>query len=88
MFWCNRNYFGGGLCLYVDDRIASKQLNLHKENVDVEAIYLEKNVQKRKWMFTSTFKLRSQSNSLFLENLSNDSSTYLKDYDNILLLLF
>ena len=28
----------------------------------------------------------SQSNSLFLENLSNNLSTYLKDYDNILLL--
>ena len=28
----------------------------------------------------------SQSNSILLENLSNNLSTYLKDYDNILLL--
>ena len=36
-----RNCFGGGLCLYVKDSIASKQLNSYKENIDAEAIYLE-----------------------------------------------
>ena len=37
----DRNCFGGGLCLYVEDSIASKQLNSYKENIDAETIYLE-----------------------------------------------
>ena len=38
MFGRGRNCFSGGLCLYVKYSIASKQLNSHKENIDVEAI--------------------------------------------------
>ena len=44
MFGLDRNCFAGGLCLYVKDSIASKQLNWHKENTDAEAIYLEINM--------------------------------------------
>ena len=44
MFRRDRNCCGGGLCLYVKDSIASKQLNSHKENIDAEAIYLETNI--------------------------------------------
>ena len=47
MFRRDRNRFGGSLCLYVKDSIASKQLNSHKENVDAEAIYLEINIRKQ-----------------------------------------
>ena len=56
MFRCDRNYFGGGPCLYVKGSIASKQLNSHKENIDVEAVYLEIIIQKRKWLIISTYK--------------------------------
>ena len=85
IFWHDRNYFGGGLCLYVTDSIASKQLNSHKENIYVEAIYLEINIRKSKWLIKDTYKPPGQKNSLFLENLSNNLSTYLKDYDILLL---
>ena len=83
MFRRDRNYFDGGLCLYVKDGITSKQLNPHKENIDAEAIYLEINTRKRKWLIIGTYKPQSQNDSLFLENLLNNLSTYLKDYDNI-----
>ena len=86
MFQPDRNCFGEGFCLYVKDIIASKQLNSHKENIDEEEICLEINIRKRKWLIIGKYKLPSQNNSLFLENLSNNLSTYLKDYDNILLL--
>ena len=56
MFRCDRNHFRGGLYLYVKGSIASKQLNSHKENIDVEAVYLEINIQKRKWLIISTYK--------------------------------
>lgn len=54
--------------------------------MDVEAIYLEINMRKRKWLIIGTYKPSSQSDSLFLENLSNNLFTYLKDYDNMILL--
>ena len=38
--------------------------------MDVEAIYLEINMRKRKWLIIGTYKPSSQSDSLFLENLS------------------
>ena len=86
MFRRGRSCFGGGLCWYIKDSIASKKLNSHKENMDVEAIYLEINMRKRKWLIIGTYKPSSQSDSLFLENLSNNLFTYLKDYDNMILL--
>ena len=66
MFWRDRNYFGGGICLYVKDSIASKELNSHKENIDAEAIYLEINIRKRKWLIIGTYKPPSQNDSLFI----------------------
>ena len=86
IFRRDRNCFGGGICLYVKNSIASKQLTSHIENIDVESIYLEINVRKRKWLIISTYKPPTQNDPLFSENLSNNLSTYLKDYDNILLL--
>ena len=86
MFRRDRNCFGGDFRLHVKDSIASKQLNSHKENIDAEVIYLEINIQRIKWLIIGTYKPPSQNNSLFLENLANNLSTYLKDYDNILLL--
>ena len=82
MFRWDRNCLGGSLCLYVKDSIASKQLNSHKENIYVEAIYSEINTRKTKWLIIGTYKRPSQNDSLFLENLLNNLSTYLKDYDN------
>ena len=64
----------------------SKQLNSYKENIDVEAIYLKVNIKKRKWLIISTYKPPRESYSLFLENLWNNLSTYLKGDDDILLL--
>ena len=47
IFRGDRKCFSGGLYLYVKDSIASKQLNSHKENIDVEAIHLEINYTKK-----------------------------------------
>ena len=86
MFRRDRNCFGKELCLYVKDNIASKQLNSHKENIDVQAVYLEINIRKSKWLIIGTYKSAGRKDSLFLENLLNNLSTYLRHYDNIILL--
>ena len=73
----DKDCFDRGLCLYVKDSTASKQLNSHKENINIKAIHLG---------IIYTYKPPSQSDSLFLENLSNNLSTYFIDCDKILLL--
>ena len=74
MFRRNRNYFGGGLYLFVKDSIASKQLNSHNANINEEAIYLEINILKRKRLIIGTYKPPNQNHSLCLENLLNNFS--------------
>ena len=49
LFRKDMNFFGGGLCIYVKENIASKQLNLHLGK-ETEAIYLEINKRLRKWL--------------------------------------
>ena len=85
MFRQDRNCFGGGLCIYVKENIASKQLNLHLDK-ETEAIYLEINIRSRKWLIVGLYKPPSQNNSLFLENMSKNLSRYLDSYENITLL--
>ena len=87
MFRQNRSCFGGGLCIYVKESIASKQLNLHLDK-ETETIYLEINIRLRKWLIVGLYKFPSQNNSLFLENISKNLSRYLDSYENITLLDF
>ena len=85
MFRRDRNGSGGGLCIYVKETIAAKQLNLHLD-IDNEAIFLEINIRSRKWLIVGLFKPPIQNNSLFLESLSKNISQYLDSYENITLL--
>ena len=85
MFRQDRNCFGGGLCIYVKENIASKQLNLHLDK-ETEAMYLEINIRSRKWLIVGLYKPPSQNNSLCLENMSKNLSRYLDSYENITLL--
>ena len=49
-------------------------------------MHLEINIPKRKWHIMGTYKPPNQNESLLLENLPNNLSTYLKYYDNIFML--
>ena len=46
MFRRDRNCFGGGLCLYAYDSTGSTKLNSDEENIDTEAICLNKITEK------------------------------------------
>ena len=85
MFRQDRNCFGVGLCIYVRENIAFKQLNLHLDK-ETEAIYLEINIRLRKWLIVGLYKPPSQNNSLFSENMLKNLSRYLDSYENITLL--
>ena len=85
MFRRDRNGSGGGLCIYVKETIAAKQLNLHLD-IDNEAIFLEINIRSRKWLIVGLYKPPILNNSLFLESMSKNISQYLDSYENITLL--
>ena len=84
MFRRDRNGSGGGLCIYVKEAIAAKQLNLHLD-IDNEAIFIEINIRSRKWLIVGLYKPPIQNNSLILESMSKDISQYLDSYENIML---
>ena len=63
----DRNCFGGGICIYVKENIASKQLDFYLGK-ETEAVCLEINIWLRKWHTVGLNKLPRQNSSLFLEN--------------------
>ena len=81
MFKQDRDYFGGGLCIYVKENIASEQSNLHLDK-ETEAIYLQVNIRLRKWLLVCLYKPPNQNNSLFLGNMLKNLSRYLDSYEN------
>ena len=63
----DRNCFGGGICIYGKENIASKQLDFYLGK-ETEAVCLEINIWLRKWHTVGLNKLPRQNSSLFLEN--------------------
>ena len=70
MFRHDRDSFGGGLSMYVNDSIPVKQLNSHKD--DSETLFLEINLRLRKWLIVGLNKPPDHSKSVLLE-ISSES---------------
>ena len=83
MFRHDRDSFGGGLCMYVNESIPVKQLNSHKD--DSETLFLEINLRLKKRLIGGTYKHPDQSKSVFLESLSKNLSMYLDTSENVIL---
>ena len=49
-----RDNFGGGLCMFVNERISVKKLNPHKD--DSETFVIEINLCLRKWLRVKAYK--------------------------------
>ena len=83
MFRHDRESFGGGLFMYVNESIPVKQLNSHKD--DSEILFLEINLRLRKWMTGGAYEPPYQSKSVFLETLFGNLPLYLGTYKNVTL---
>ena len=55
IFRCDRNRYGGGLTLYVHERIPCKPLKIPPFDLKIEIIGLEFHQIKRKWLFVGTY---------------------------------
>ena len=76
----DRDTFGGGLCMYVNESILVNQLNSRKD--DSETFFLEINFRLRKWLIAGAYKPPDQSKSVYLESLSKSIFIYLDTYKN------
>ena len=77
----DRDTFGGGLCMYVNESILVNQLNSRKD--DSETFFLEINFRLRKWLIAGAYKPPDQSKSVYLESLSKSIFIYLDTYKNL-----
>ena len=56
----DRNTNGGGLMIYVRDDTPSKMLAKHNLPEDIEAVFIELNFRKCKWLLCATYRAPSQ----------------------------
>ena len=81
----DRNIFGGGLYLYINEDIPSKQIHT-KLLEGLESICIEMNLLKRKWLVIAIYKPPQPCSKMFIEKLSNHLNDLHTSYDTILLL--
>ena len=77
---------GGGLLMYVNEDIPSRQLKEHYAPDDVEVICVEINLRKEKWVIIGIYRPPSMNDKYFLDNLSRITDFYSCKYDKVLIM--
>ena len=80
----DRNRNGGGLIFYVREDITSKLLTKDKFPNDIEALFIEINFQKCKWLLCGLYSPPSQSDQYFFNNLGKALDVY-STYEKLLI---
>ena len=70
VFRYDRRRFGGGLVLYVNNKVPSKFLNKHSISSGIELIAVRFRQNKRKWFSLGVNKPPNQNDSVFVEAIS------------------
>ena len=84
-FRLDRNCYGGGVCMYVNQDIAARSVG-YSSISNIESICLELNLRKRKWLVIGIYKPPSYSEDAFIKSLFSCLTNAAKEFDNILLL--
>ena len=85
-FGRDRTASGGGLLLYVRSDTSSKELKYFDIPCNLECIFIELNIFRRKWLVVCFYNHSKIQISNQLDILSNCLNRYLTDYDNVILL--
>ena len=86
VFRLDRNRFGGGLILYINESIPCRPLNDHPTFPNLELIAIEIHQNKRRWLFIGMYKPPSQSDREFTNRLSSIIDYYSPKYENLMLI--
>ena len=82
----DRDSNGGGILLYIREDIPSKLKNSIEISENIECIFIEINLFKKKWLIGGIYNPNKSMSRNFLKSLSKYLDTYLPDYDNVILL--
>ena len=77
---------GGGLMLYIREDIPSRLLTEYKLPENVECLFVEINVRKKKWLLCCSYNPHKNNISNHLHHLKKGLDVYLRHYDNLLIL--
>ena len=78
----DRNKNGGGLLIYARDGAPIKQLNSYKFPDDIEAIVIEINHRKQKWLVISVYRSPSQCPKYFFDEIEKGMDFFSCKYEN------
>ena len=84
-FRLDRNRNGGGILIYVREDIPTKQLFKHNFPSDIEAIFVEINLRKTKWLLFGTYHPPSQTDNYYFESITRALDIYGELYSKLLL---
>ena len=85
IFRYDRKRFGGGLLLYVNDKIPSKFLDKHSISSNIELIAMEFHQNKRKSLSLCVYKPPNQNDFVFVEAISAIINEYSAQYEHIVI---
>ena len=86
MFRLDRNRYGGGLVLYVNEQVPCKKLTNYENPIASEIILLEFHQSKRKWLILGIYKAPNQKDAEFLQHLSWLLDFYNTTHENIIII--
>ena len=78
---------GGDLMLYIREDKPSHLLTEYKPPENVECLFVEINIRKKKWFLSGSYNPDKNNISNNLHHLNKCLDVYLKHYDNLLILV-
>ena len=85
LYGIDRNSNGGGVSIYVRNDLASRNLSTLVNNTDLEGIFIEINLRKKKWLLYGGYNNKKQNIAKYLCELGKLLDNFLSKYDNVLL---
>ena len=82
----DRNRNGGGVLIYIRKDMPSKLLADHKLPNDIEEIFVELNLRKKKWFLFGSYHLPSQSEEYFFHQVKKGLDMCSKFYERYMLI--
>ena len=82
----DRSLNGGGILLYVRDDIPSRLLTDYKIKDNLELLFVEVNIRKKKLLLGCSYNPHKNNISNHLHHLNKGLDVYLKRFDNILIM--
>ena len=85
-FRLDRTIHGGGVLIYVREDLPCKKVNNHSPPKNLEGIFFELNLRKRKWLVFGGYNPHKKSIKDFTKTTGAIIDQYISTYDNFLLL--